>query len=1600
MTDLEKIKLELEEYKIENHALRLKNEKVKNTVSFRLGNILISGFKGYRQIILLPYELYKLRRDIKGKKSRKKNIEKNITIVFSQHSHFILRDIEVASHAIVKNSELTISGHIISEENEKQNAALLTFKASNKSDQNLAKKLGLSWSEKVGMYHYLPTDKGSIDFAIALKNVPAGKLEVSARRWNSKGLVKISGTLIVKEEVSIADKLSQSGTIKKYSEIYYKHGLSRFLDDLNKDDKISESDKSVILVTFMRGLTANERDAIGKLSVELTKYALPLEQVSPLCQHLYLEGCYREASYLHNHFKSGLDGFKRKYATDVINLLESGLSIPNKSSSKTLSNTNTIKYSIHCSLPHHSNGYATRSHSVLTALNTLGLDVVGSTRPGYPWDVRFATAPSSEKNYCIDGINYHHLPGPIQRNLTISEYIEQASRVIESDVIKNGEKFIHACSNYLNAFPALFAARRLGIPFVYEVRGFWEITESSRKLGWENSDKYLVDKHLETQLIQAADVVITLTEAMKSEIVSRGVDEKIIFVAPNAVDLDKFVAQPPDLILKQELELHEELTIGYVGSIVDYEGLDDLITASHQLIQAGYRFNLLIVGDGMALPSLKALVTKLGLEQYVKFTGRIPHESVVNYYSIIDITPFPRKSLDVCELVSPLKPFEAMALNKCVIASDVKAIKEFIIEGENGILFEKGNIASLKDGLTRLLTDQKLRQHLSARAKLWVAEQRTWTKTGLVFKAAYEILEQLGSNVHARQESLPIKHQAIYHLGQYEYIDVTEKPTVDFIVDGNTSYHLKGKCDIKDAKSALIQFQLSPAISKEKYIALGYHWSDKMGAYRYIPVQKDSEYCIPFKTDKASISVRVTINPWGKNVTSLSHHQHIKIEKSYNDKASAITKIAQKSNEKNIAIYGDVNTNLIDGAAIWLISLAKTLAKIDRVSVFVFLKDKIKSSEVIDDAYTYENIYLIEPDRGPMRPEAVVTTFKTFEEDHGSFDAVIVRGSDVCKALADAGNLDGRLIPYLTDIPQSTSALTPEWKSKIDDIIYSSGHVLCQTDELAEFFADNFTSATTSLLPPMVPAYLSGQKQDNNKKLILVYAGKFAPEWGIRELFGTYRKLQETLPQLELHIYGDKVHNPKDDPTFYQETLAQLKSGNGVIWHGRTSRQQVLNALLSADLAWAWRHDSLEQNTKELSTKLLEYGLAKIPVLLNRSPLYEKLLGTKFELFARNQQELEQRARFALMLKKKKRVTAPLENLVKQHSFEHVATRHLQPMLAKFSIRNGSVILLAGHDLKFFTHLEAKFKQEGFTVLVDKWQGHNKHNEPKSLSFLKRANIVICEWALGNAVWYSKNLRPHQTLHIRVHGQEVNLEYFGQMDFSKINSINFVSQHLLNDGLIKNPVIPSEKCHVIPNYVLCEKLARPKLDDAEFNIGLIGIVPKMKRLDKALDILEAVRKQDSRYRLFIKGKKPEEYSWMKNRPEEMAFYEEQYFRIENNKWLKDAVFFDGFGSDMATWYQKIGYVLSTSDHESFHLSVADGALTGSQPIILEWPGSRDLYKDSWCFNSIDESALSILEPLHSHITEINSSFIKETFDIDTISSKWDRLFKQNQSKRT
>ena len=307
---------------------------------------------------------------------------------------------------------------------------------------------------------------------------------------------------------------------------------------------------------------------------------------------------------------------------------------------------------------------------------------------------------------------------------------------------------VHAASNYVTALPALIAARRLGVPFVYEMRGFWEVTRSSRDETFENTPKYRFMQQFEGLVARHADHVITITTAMKEELLARGVHAGKISIAFNSVDPARFVPRAPNKTLAEKLGIPDEVpVIGYVGSFVDYEGLDDLITAAAGLKQAGHDFRLLLVGDGAVFESLREQVHRLGLEDKTILTGRVPHEEVEDYYSLVDIAPFPRKPWEVCELVSPLKPFEAMALEKAVVVSSTRALMEIVDHERTGLVFEKGNVESLRHVLDVLIRRPEKRRNIGIAGRDWVIRERTWNKAGGVCTACYALLTKNGARI-------------------------------------------------------------------------------------------------------------------------------------------------------------------------------------------------------------------------------------------------------------------------------------------------------------------------------------------------------------------------------------------------------------------------------------------------------------------------------------------------------------------------------------------------------------------------------------------------------------------------------------------------------------------------------------------------------------------------------------------------------------------------------------------------------------------------------------------------------------------------------------
>jgi PEP-CTERM/exosortase A-associated glycosyltransferase len=289
---------------------------------------------------------------------------------------------------------------------------------------------------------------------------------------------------------------------------------------------------------------------------------------------------------------------------------------------------------------------------------------------------------------------------------------------------------LHAHSPVLNAFPALRVGRRLGIPVVYELRALWEDAAVDHGTTREGSFQYRLSRYLETIALSRADEVTTICEGLRREIVSRGIAHTKVTVIPNAVDLNSFpMALGPEAGLRQALALDGHTILGFIGSFYAYEGVDLLIEALALLLPKRPDVRLLLVGGGPAEETLRTLVTKLCLEQYVIFTGRIPHDEIARYYRAADLLVYPRKAMRLTDLVTPLKPLEAMAQGRVVIASDVGGHRELIRDRETGFLFPPDDPNQLAHKINETLRHESEWPRIRSAARTFVETERSWSRS-------------------------------------------------------------------------------------------------------------------------------------------------------------------------------------------------------------------------------------------------------------------------------------------------------------------------------------------------------------------------------------------------------------------------------------------------------------------------------------------------------------------------------------------------------------------------------------------------------------------------------------------------------------------------------------------------------------------------------------------------------------------------------------------------------------------------------------------------------------------------------------------------------
>jgi PEP-CTERM/exosortase A-associated glycosyltransferase len=390
------------------------------------------------------------------------------------------------------------------------------------------------------------------------------------------------------------------------------------------------------------------------------------------------------------------------------------------------------------SLPLHS-GYCFRTRAIMKAQIASGLTVAGVTGVRQNQHGYVAKQPVEE----VDELRFFRTLTQVQgpslvrewrEIVALTERIEQVIREWQPDVL-------HAHSPALNGLAALRAAEKTGLPLVYEIRAFWEDAAVGNGTGREHSPRYWLTRQLENHVINGADAIAVICEGLRSDLIGRGVKSDKITISPNGVDMELF-GKPParDEALLSALGLTGKSVLGFIGSFYDYEGLDDLIAAM-PLLQASHpQVHLLLVGGGPMEAALRSQVERLGVKSAVTFTGRVPHGEVELYYGLMDIMVYPRKSMRLTDLVTPLKPLEAMAQGRLVAASDVGGHQELIEDAVTGTLFPAGDPEKIAEKLASLLDNRDSWSQTIETAKKFVESDRNWSSNILRYTPVYQQL--------------------------------------------------------------------------------------------------------------------------------------------------------------------------------------------------------------------------------------------------------------------------------------------------------------------------------------------------------------------------------------------------------------------------------------------------------------------------------------------------------------------------------------------------------------------------------------------------------------------------------------------------------------------------------------------------------------------------------------------------------------------------------------------------------------------------------------------------------------------------------------------
>ena len=682
---------------------------------------------------------------------------------------------------------------------------------------------------------------------------------------------------------------------------------------------------------------------------------------------------------------------------------------------------------------------------------------------------------------------------------------------------------------------------------------------------------------------------------------------------------------------------------------------------------------------------------------------------------------------------------------------------------------------------------------------------------------------------------------------------------------------------------------------------------------------------------------------------------------------------------KNL-IYADISLEVIDGSSIWLTSMTNILALHNKT---VILLKSNPAHDHLTKNLAKNNLTILTPeDFGEeiLNVAESVNIIRQLDNRMPRLNCIVIRGLDAACEVHASRQFKKRSALYLTDFysyGESGRGSTQEQMNKVISIRDHAGVYLVQTQEIKsalELLAGS--QLKTHLLPPPLPVLPEqvANKQLSNPGIKFVYAGKITPEWGVVEMLDCIEMLKSNGIEVSADIISNKI-TAKEHARYFRGSITKRIKDLKLNLINGLSRQEVFEYIQAADFVWCWRPASLELSTIELSTKLIEAVALGKPAITYPSKTNKECLGSDYPYYLSDPSNISSLVTseldFDLQILSSK--------LQKRHGFNEIS-QNFESVVPTAKIQ-APKLLFAGHDWKFIDAYISKLKTDGHYVERDEWEWGEAKDLSRSESLYQASDIIFCEWGLANAVWYAERNLEKKPLYIRLHAQEVRQKarkFGSKIKIENVTKAIFVSETVRQSAL-KLWDWPIEKTMVIPNFVMDDEYQitsnekRVNASKQKIVLGILGIVPSLKRFDRAISLVEQLTTQGYEVELRVKGHRPETLDYMHapGRKDELEYYYEQYNRIESDPLIKERVRFDPFGHDVAQWYQGIDCILSCSDSESFHYALADGVLSGCLPIVWPWEGSEKIYPAEWLVSDYDDAIEKIVDIKNQSTRELN-----------------------------